>query len=95
MAIFKEKKPFAFVDLDNKQDNKQDNLNEFISSGAGDKKIVKKSGDKRGRPKSKQKLAPISLYLSEDERAELTKNAEDMHMSLSAFMRFKLFSKNY
>ncbi|CUU89838.1 Uncharacterised protein [Campylobacter hyointestinalis subsp. hyointestinalis] len=92
MAIFKEKKqPFAFVDLDNKQDNKQNNLNEFISSGAGDKKLSNNS-DKKGRPRAKEKLARISLYVTEEEKVKLIQSSEDLHMTLSSFIRFKIFS---
>lgn len=98
MSVFKkdEKKTFAFPN--GVAVNEVNSAEEFISSGAGaePKKKRNLSGAKLGRPKkadNEKKLNLVHMYITNDEKKELEKLAKDMHMSISSYLKFKVFQK--
>ena len=91
-SIFKknEKKSFAFVE-DNSVDNESKELNEFVSSGRGQ---TKKVLNPRGRPKLNKdelKEEQIVIYLTNEQKDEITKKAKQSSLSVSKYVLVKIF----
>ena len=91
-SIFKknEKKSFAFVE-DNSVDNESKELNEFVSSARGE---TKKALNPRGRPKLNKdelKEEQIVIYLTKEQKDEITKKAKQSSLSVSKYVMIKVF----
>ena len=91
-SIFKknEKKSFAFVE-DNSVDNESKELNEFVSSARGK---TKKTLNPRGRPKLNKdelKEEQIVIYLTNEQKDEITKKAKQSSLSVSKYVLVKIF----
>ncbi len=91
-SIFKknEKKSFAFVE-DNSVDNESKELNEFVSSARGE---TKKTLNPRGRPKLNKdelKEEQIVIYLTNEQKDEITKKAKQSSLSVSKYVLVKIF----
>ena len=81
------KKEFAFVN--NASVTASSSVNEFINSGAADKKEEKKSN--AGRPKKQgEKPVAVAIYLMPSEKERLEKEAKEQFMSLSGYLKQKL-----
>jgi len=94
-SIFKknEKKSFAFVE-DNSVDNESKELNEFVSSARGE---TKKALNPRGRPKLNKdelKEEQIVIYLTNEQKDEITKKAKQSSLSVSKYVMLKVFGIN-
>ena len=94
-SIFKknEKKSFAFVE-DNSVDNESKELNEFVSSARGE---TKKALNPRGRPKLNKdelKEEQIVIYLTNEQKDEITKKAKQSSLSVSKYVMLKIFGIN-
>ena len=91
-SIFKknEKKSFAFVE-DNSVDDESKELNEFVSSARGE---TKKTLNSRGRPKLNKdelKEEQIVIYLTNEQKDEITKKAKQSSLSVSKYVLVKIF----
>lgn len=91
-SIFKknEKKSFAFVE-DNSVDNESKELNEFVSSARGE---TKKALNPRGRPKLNKdelKEEQIVIYLTNEQKDEITRKAKQSSLSVSKYVLVKIF----
>lgn len=91
-SIFKknEKKSFAFVE-DNSVDNESKELNEFVSSARGE---TKKALNPKGRPKlnnDELKQEQIVIYLTKEQKDEITKKAKQSSLSVSKYVMLKVF----
>ena len=91
-SIFKknEKKSFAFVE-DNSVDNESKVLNEFVSSARSE---TKKTLNPRGRPKLNKdelKEEQIVIYLTNEQKDEITKKAKQSSLSVSKYVLVKIF----
>ena len=91
-SIFKknEKKSFAFVE-DNSIDNESKQLDEFVSSARGESKKVL---NPKGRPKldkEELKQEQIVIYLTKEQKDEITKRAKQSSLSVSKYMMLKVF----
>jgi hypothetical protein len=91
-SIFKknEKKSFAFVE-DNSVDNESKELNEFVSSARGE---TKKALNPKGRPKlnnDELKQEQIVIYLTKEQKDEITKRAKQSSLSVSKYVMIKVF----
>ena len=91
-SIFKknEKKSFAFVE-DNSVDNESKELNEFVSSARGE---TKKALNPKGRPKlnnDELKQEQIVIYLTKEQKDEITKKAKQSSLSVSKYVLVKIF----
>ena len=94
-SIFRknEKKSFAFVE-DNSVDNESKELNEFVSSARGE---TKKALNPRGRPKLNKdelKEEQIVIYLTNEQKDEITKKAKQSSLSVSKYVMLKIFGIN-
>ena len=94
-SIFKknEKKSFAFVE-DNSIDNESKQLDEFVSSARGESKKVL---NPKGRPKldkEELKQEQIVIYLTKEQKDEITKKAKQSSLSVSKYMMLKVFGIN-
>lgn len=94
-SIFKknEKKSFAFVE-DNSVDNESKQLDEFVSSARGESKKVL---NPKGRPKldkEELKQEQIVIYLTKEQKDEITKRAKQSSLSVSKYMMLKVFGIN-
>ncbi len=94
-SIFKknEKKSFAFVE-DNSIDNESKQLDEFVSSARGESKKVL---NPKGRPKldkEELKQEQIVIYLTKEQKDEITKRAKQSSLSVSKYMMLKVFGIN-
>ena len=94
-SIFKknEKKSFAFVE-DNSIDNESKQLDEFVSSARGE---YKKVLNPKGRPKldkEELKQEQIVIYLTKEQKDEITKRAKQSSLSVSKYMMLKVFGIN-
>ena len=91
-SIFKknEKKSFAFVE-DNSVDDESKELNEFVSSARGE---TKKALNPRGRPKLNKdelKEEQIVIYLTNEQKDEITRKAKQSSLSVSKYVLVKIF----
>lgn len=91
-SIFKknEKKSFAFVE-DNSVDNESKQLDEFVSSARGESKKVL---NPKGRPKlnnDELKQEQIVIYLTKEQKDEITKKAKQSSLSVSKYVMLKVF----
>lgn len=91
-SIFKknEKKSFAFVE-DNSVDNESKQLDEFVSSARGE---TKKALNPKGRPKlnnDELKQEQIVIYLTKEQKDEITKKAKQSSLSVSKYVMLKVF----
>lgn len=91
-SIFKknEKKSFAFVE-DNSVDNESKQLDEFVSSARGESKKVL---NPKGRPKldkEELKQEQIVIYLTKEQKDEITKKAKQSSLSVSKYVMLKVF----
>lgn len=88
MGVFNDKKrEFAFVD--NASVATSSSVNEFINSGAADKKEKKKSN--AGRPKKQgEKPVSVAIYLMPSEKERLENEAKAQFMSLSGYLKQKI-----
>lgn len=91
-SIFKknEKKSFAFVE-DNSVDNESKQLDEFVSSARGE---TKKALNPKGRPKlnnDELKQEQIVIYLTKEQKDEITKKAKQSSLSVSRYVMLKVF----
>ena len=94
-SIFKknEKKSFAFVE-DNSIDNESKQLDEFVSSARGESKKVL---NPKGRPKldkEELKQEQIVIYLTKEQKDEITKKAKQSSLSVSKYVMLKVFGIN-
>ena len=94
-SIFKknEKKSFAFVE-DNSVDNESKQLDEFVSSARGE---TKKALNPKGRPKlnnDELKQEQIVIYLTKEQKDEITKKAKQSSLSVSKYVMLKVFGIN-
>ena len=94
-SIFKknEKKSFAFVE-DNSVDNESKQLDEFVSSARGESKKVL---NPKGRPKlnnDELKQEQIVIYLTKEQKDEITKKAKQSSLSVSKYVMLKVFGIN-
>ena len=94
-SIFKknEKKSFAFVE-DNSIDNESKQLDEFVSSARGESKKVL---NPKGRPKldkEELKQEQIVIYLTKEQKDEITKRAKQSSLSVSKYVMLKVFGIN-
>ena len=94
-SIFKknEKKSFAFVE-DNSVDSESKQLDEFVSSARGESKKVL---NPKGRPKldkEELKQEQIVIYLTKEQKDEITKRAKQSSLSVSKYMMLKVFGIN-
>lgn len=94
-SIFKknEKKSFAFVEDQNTENNVNE-LDEFINSGKGQTKKVLNT---KGRPKldkDELKQEQIVIYLTRDQKDEITKKAKQSSLSVSKYVMLKVFGIN-
>ena len=93
-SIFKknEKKSFAFVEDNSVNESKQ--LDEFVSSARGESKKVL---NPKGRPKldnEELKQEQIVIYLTKEQKDEITKRAKQSSLSVSKYMMLKVFGIN-
>ena len=91
-SIFKknEKKSFAFVE-DQSTENNTTEIDDFVNSGRGQ---TKKALNPRGRPKLKEeelKQEQIVIYLTQEQKDEITKKAKQSSLSVSKYVLLKLF----
>ncbi|WP_368031273.1 hypothetical protein [Arcobacter sp. s6] len=91
-SIFKknEKKSFAFIE-DKTLENDVKELNEFVSSARGE---TKKALNPRGRPKlnnDELKQEQIVIYLTKEQKDEITKKAKQSSLSVSKYVLVKIF----
>ena len=91
-SIFKknEKKSFAFIE-DKTLENDVKELNEFVSSARGE---TKKALNPRGRPKLNKdelKEEQIVIYLTNEQKDEITKKAKQSSLSVSKYVLVKIF----
>ncbi|AZL54399.1 hypothetical protein EI285_07340 [Aliarcobacter skirrowii] len=94
-SIFKknDKKSFAFVEDQNTENNVNE-LDEFINSGRGQTKKVLNT---KGRPKldkDELKQEQIVIYLTRDQKDEITKKAKQSSLSVSKYVMLKVFGIN-
>ena len=94
-SIFKknEKKSFAFVEDQNTQNNVNE-LDEFVNSGIGQ---TKKVLNPKGRPKLQKdelKQEQIVIYLTKEQKDEITKKAKQSSLSVSKYVMLKVFGIN-
>ncbi|MDA3053218.1 hypothetical protein OFO01_07360 [Campylobacter sp. JMF_01 NE2] len=96
MGVFDEKnkkKKFAFIDSE-VGDNSNKNLEsevDFVQAGRGEKKTF---SNYKGRPKiaeHKKRQKQIIVYLTQDEKDEIEKMAEKLHLTTSQFIVMKIF----
>ncbi|HJE03669.1 MAG TPA: hypothetical protein K8U92_07310 [Aliarcobacter thereius] len=98
-SIFKknDKKSFAFVEdssINSKLDNSVNELDEFVSSARGESKKVL---NPKGRPKLKTdelKQEQIVIYLTKEQKDEITKKAKLSSLSVSKYVMLKVFGLN-
>src|SRR5574344_1722751 len=98
-SIFKknDKKSFAFVEdssINSKLDNSVNELDEFVSSARGESKKVL---NPKGRPKLKTdelKQEQIVIYLTKEQKDEITKKAKQSSLSVSKYVMLKVFGIN-
>ncbi len=84
------KKSFAFIE-DNSIEDNIDNVQEFISSGRG---TSKKSLNPKGRPKLKKddlKNETVMIYLTKEQKQQLSERADKASLSLSKYILLKVF----
>ncbi len=91
-SIFKknEKKSFAFVE-DKSLENGVKELDDFVSSARGE---TKKVLNPKGRPKVDKddlKHEQIVIYLTKDQKDEITKKAKQSSLSVSKYVMLKVF----
>ncbi|MDX9961312.1 MAG: hypothetical protein RBS32_07570 [Aliarcobacter sp.] len=91
-SIFKknEKKSFAFVE-DQSIENNTTEIDDFVNSGRGQ---TKKALNPRGRPKLKEeelKQEQIVIYLTQEQKDEITKKAKQSSLSVSKYVLIKIF----
>ena len=91
-SIFKknEKKSFAFVE-DKTLKNDVKEIDDFVSSGRGE---TKKTLNPRGRPKLNKdelKEEQIVIYLTNEQKDEITKKAKQSSLSVSKYVLVKIF----
>ena len=91
-SIFKknEKKSFAFVE-DKTLENDVKKIDDFVSSGRGE---TKKALNPRGRPKLNKdelKEEQIVIYLTNEQKDEITKKAKQSSLSVSKYVLVKIF----
>jgi hypothetical protein len=91
-SIFKknEKKSFAFVE-DKSLDNDVKEIDDFVISGRGQ---TKKVLNPRGRPKLNKdelKEEQIVIYLTNEQKNEITKKAKQSSLSVSKYVLVKIF----
>ncbi len=91
-SIFKknEKKSFAFVE-DQSTENNTTEIDDFVNSGRGQ---TKKVLNPRGRPKLKEeelKQEQIVIYLTQEQKDEITKKAKQSSLSVSKYVLIKIF----
>ena len=91
-SIFKknEKKSFAFVE-DQSTENNTKEIDDFVSSGRGQ---TKKVLNPRGRPKLREeelKQEQIVIYLTQEQKDEITKKAKQSSLSVSKYVLIKIF----
>ena len=91
-SIFKknEKKSFAFVE-DKTLKNDVKEIDDFVSSGRGQ---TKKVLNPRGRPKLNKdelKEEQIVIYLTNEQKNEITKKAKQSSLSVSKYVLVKIF----
>ena len=86
-------KSFAFVEDQNTQNNVNE-LDEFVNSGRGQ---TKKVLNPKGRPKLNEdelKHEQIIVYLTKDQKDEITKKAKQSSLSVSKYVMLKVFGIN-
>ncbi len=86
-------KSFAFVEDQNTQNNVNE-LDEFLNSGRGQ---TKKVLNPKGRPKlndDELKHEQIIVYLTKDQKDEITKKAKQSSLSVSKYVMLKVFGIN-
>jgi hypothetical protein len=91
-SIFKknEKKSFAFVE-DKTLENDVKEIDDFVSSGRGQ---TKKTLNSRGRPKLNKdelKEEQIVIYLTNEQKDEITRKAKQSSLSVSKYVLVKIF----
>ena len=91
-SIFKknEKKSFAFVE-DKTLENDVKEIDDFVSSARGE---TKKTLNSRGRPKLNKdelKEEQIVIYLTNEQKDEITKKAKQSSLSVSKYVLVKIF----
>lgn len=91
-SIFKknEKKSFAFVE-DDSLDNEVKQLDDFVNSARGESKKIL---NPKGRPKldkEELKQEQIVIYLTKEQKDEITKRAKQSSLSVSKYMMLKVF----
>lgn len=94
-SIFKksEKKSFAFVE-DTSLDSEVKQLDEFVNSARGETKRVL---NPKGRPKLNKdelKQEQIVIYLTKEQKDEITKKAKQSSLSVSKYVMIKVFGIN-
>ena len=94
-SIFKknDKKSFAFVEDQNTENNVNE-LDEFVNSGRGQ---TKKVLNPKGRPKVDKddlKHEQIVIYLTKEQKDEITKKAKQSSLSVSKYVMLKIFGIN-
>ena len=86
-------KSFAFVEDQNTQNNVNE-LDEFVNSGRGQRKKVL---NPKGRPKlndDELKHEQIIVYLTKEQKDEITKRAKQSSLSVSKYVMLKVFGIN-
>ena len=86
-------KSFAFVEDQNTQ-NSVNELDEFVNSGRGQ---TKKVLNPKGRPKlndDELKHEQIIVYLTKEQKDEITKRAKQSSLSVSKYVMLKVFGIN-
>ncbi|QKJ27317.1 plasmid mobilization protein [Aliarcobacter cibarius] len=86
-------KSFAFVEDQNTQNNVNE-LDEFVNSGRGQ---TKKVLNPKGRPKlndDELKHEQIIVYLTKEQKDEITKRAKQSSLSVSKYVMLKVFGIN-
>ena len=86
-------KSFAFVEDQNTQ-NSVNELDEFVNSGRGQ---TKKVLNPKGRPKLNEdelKHEQIIVYLTKEQKDEITKRAKQSSLSVSKYVMLKVFGIN-
>ena len=94
-SIFKksEKKSFAFVE-DTSLASEVKQLDEFVNSARGETKRVL---NPKGRPKLNKdelKQEQIVIYLTREQKDEITKKAKQSSLSVSKYVMIKVFGIN-
>ncbi|KLD98295.1 plasmid mobilization protein [Aliarcobacter butzleri] len=94
-SIFKknEKKSFAFVEDQSVKSGVKE-LDEFVSSARGENKKVL---NPKGRPKIEKdelKQEQIVIYLTKEQKDEITKKAKQSSLSVSKYVMLKVFGIN-